>query len=238
VGGALSDRSGAEPLAAKLAPHFTVFAYDRRGRGDSGDTGPYAVDREVEDIEALVVEAGGTTFLFGHSSGAVLGLEAARTLPSRITRLAMYEPPFILDDSRPPMPDDFTTRLAELISTGRRGDAVELFLTLGPGLPAEALAGMRNTPFWPKMEAMAHTLAYDTAIMGDTMSGSASLERWSSVTVPTLVLAGGASPSWQHHGVQALADILPQVQRRTLEGQDHGADPEILGAVLTEFFVG
>lgn len=239
VGGALSDRSAAPPLAANLAPRFTVFAFDRRGRGDSGDTEPYAVDREIEDIEALVVEAGGTAFLFGHSSGAVLALEAARTLPDRITKLALYEPPFIVDDSRPQLPEDYVTGLTELISTGRRGDAVEFFMTSGPGVPAEAVAEMRSAPFWPAMEAMAHTLAYDGSIMGDTMSGSpAPLERWSSVTVPTLVMDGGASPPWQHHGVEALTGILPQAQHRTLEGQDHGADPGILSTVLTEFFAG
>src|SRR5512137_163645 len=122
VGGALSDRSAAVPLASLLAPHFTVFAYDRRGRGDSGDTAPYAVEREVEDIDALIDTAGGSAFVFGHSSGAVLALEAARGLSHKIPRLALYEPPFIVDDSRPPMPEDFRARLQGLLAEGRRGD--------------------------------------------------------------------------------------------------------------------
>jgi pimeloyl-ACP methyl ester carboxylesterase len=239
VGGALSDRSAAAPLTAHLAPHFTVYAYDRRGRGDSGDTEPYAVDREIEDMEALILEAGGSAFVLGHSSGAVLALEAARTHPSSITKLALYEPPFIVDDSRPALPEDYVTRLTELVSAGRRGDAVEFFMVSGPGMSAEAVAEMRNAPFWAAMEAVAHTLAYDVTIMGDTMSGSpAPLERWSSVTVPSLVMDGGASPPWQRHAVQALAETLPRAQHKTLEGQDHGPDSEILSSVLKEFFVG
>jgi pimeloyl-ACP methyl ester carboxylesterase len=239
IGGALSDRSAAASLTAHLAPAFTVFAYDRRGRGDSGDTEPYAVDREIEDVEALILEAGGSAFVYGHSSGAVLALEAARALRDRITKLALYEPPFIVDDSRPPLPQDYATQLAELVSAGRPGDAVEFFMVSGPGMPAEAVAEMRKAPFWPAMEAVAHTLAYDFRIMGGTMSGSpAPLKQWGSVTVPALVMDGGASPLWQRHAVRALADILPHAQHRTLEGQDHGSDPEVLSAELTEFFAG
>jgi pimeloyl-ACP methyl ester carboxylesterase len=239
VGGALSDRSAAFPMAARLAPRFTAIAYDRRGRGDSGDTAPYAVDREVEDIEALILAVGGSASVFGHSSGAVLALEAARTLPDRIPKLALYEPPFIVDDSRPPLPEDYVARLDELVSTGRRGDAVEFFMTTGPSVPAEAVAGMRQEPFWPSMEAVAHTLAYDGTIMGDAMSGSpAPLERWASVAVPTLVMDGGASPDWQRHAVLALVDILPAARHRTSEGQDHGPDTEVLATALEEFFAG
>jgi pimeloyl-ACP methyl ester carboxylesterase len=239
VGGALSDRSAAFPLAARLAPRFTTIAYDRRGRGNSGDTAPYAVDREVEDIEALILAIGGSALVFGHSSGAVLALEAARTLPDRIPKLALYEPPFFVDDSRPPLPEDYVTRLDELVSTGRRGDAVEFFMTTGPGVPAEAVAGMRREPFWPSMEAVAHTLAYDGTVMGDTMEGSsAALERWASVAVPTLVMNGGASPDWQRNAVLALVDVLPDARHRILEGQDHGPDTEVLATALEDFFIG
>src|SRR5512136_3089047 len=123
VSGALGDRSAAAPLTPLLSPHFTVLAYDRRGRGDSGDTAPYAVEREVEDIDALVTEAGGSAFVYGHSSGAVLALEAAaRGLA--ITRLALYEPPFIVDNSHPPVSADYVARLNQLVAAGRRGDAV------------------------------------------------------------------------------------------------------------------
>jgi hypothetical protein len=169
----------------------------------------------------------------------VLALEAARTLPTRITKLAVYEPPFIVDDRRPPLPTDYVSRLDELVSAGRRGDAVEYFLTSGPGVPADAAADMRNAPFWPAMEAVAHTIAYDGTIMGDAMSGSpAPLQRWASVTVPTLAMDGGASPPWQRHAVGALVDVLPDGRRVTLEGQDHGPAPEILAPALVEFFTG
>jgi pimeloyl-ACP methyl ester carboxylesterase len=239
VGGALSDRSAAFPMAAQLAPHFTVVAYDRRGRGDSGDTAPYAIGREVDDIDALILAVGGSAFLFGHSSGAVLALEAARTLAGRIPKLALYEPPFIVDDSRPTLPQDYVSQLDQLVSAGRRGDAVEFFMTTGPEVPAEVVAGMRQEPFWPSMETVAHTLSYDGTVMGDTMGGSpAPLQRWSSVTMPTLVMDGGASPDWQRHGVLALVNVLPDARHRTLEGQDHGPDSEVLAPALEEFFTG
>ena len=234
VGGALSDRTAAAPVAALLAPHFTVFAYDRRGVGSSGDTAPYAVGREIEDLEALIKEAGGSAAVFGHSSGAALALEAAAH-GLAITRLALYEPPFIVDDSRPHPPEDFAAQLAELVASGRRGDAVALFMTKGVDLPADAVAQMRNAPMWPALEAMAHTLVYNIMIMGDF---SVPAERVGSVTIPTLVLDGGESPAWARHAVQAVVDTLPNAQRRTLKGQTHGAAPEILAPVLEEFFAG
>jgi pimeloyl-ACP methyl ester carboxylesterase len=238
VGGALADRSAAAELAAHLAPRFTVIAFDRRGRGDSGDTAPYAVEREVEDIEALINATGGEAFVLGHSSGAVLALESARTTPDRITKLALYEPPFIVDDSRPLPPADYVTRLDDLVSAGRRGDAVEFFMTSAVGVPADVVSGMRQQPFWSSLESTAHTLAYDGTIMKDTMGGSpAPLRRWASVGVPTLVMDGGASPDWQRHAVRALADVLPDAQQRTLEGQDHGPASEVLAPALVEFFL-
>jgi pimeloyl-ACP methyl ester carboxylesterase len=239
VGGALADRSAAAQLSAQLAPHLTVIAYDRRGRGDSGDTAPYAVEREVEDIDALIVAAGGQAFVLGHSSGAVLALESARTFPDRIGKLALYEPPFIVDASRSLLPEDYVNHLEDLVSAARRGDAVEFFLTIAVGVPTEVVAGMRQEPFWSSMEAVAHTLSYDGTVMADTMGGSpAPLERWSSIAVPTLVMDGGASPDWQRHAVRALVDVIPGARQRTLEGQDHGPDSEVLAPVLVEFFLG
>ena len=139
LGGGPLDRSADAPVASLLAPHFTVYTYDRRGRGDSGDTPPYVVDREFEDLEALIAEAGGSVYFYGSSGGAILGLEAAaRGLG--ITRLALWEPPFIVDDSRPPVRDDYAARLAELLAEGRRGDMVELFMTDAVGMPAEFVA--------------------------------------------------------------------------------------------------
>jgi pimeloyl-ACP methyl ester carboxylesterase len=241
VDGALGQRAfnpTAAQLAALLAPRFTVYYYDRRGRGESGDTAPYAVEREVDDLAALIDAAGGSAFVVGVSSGAVLALDAAaRGLA--ITKLALYEPPFIVDDSRPPLPDDYVSQLNVLVSAGRRGDAVEYFMTQAVGLPAEFVAPMRLEPFWPALEAVAHTLAYDGTIMGDTMSGNPlPAERWASVTVPTLVIDGGASDAFMHHGAQALADILPNARRRTLEGQMHNVAAEALAPVLDEFFAG
>jgi pimeloyl-ACP methyl ester carboxylesterase len=236
VGGALSDRSAGASLATHLADRFTVVAYDRRGRGDSGDTPPYAVDREVDDLLALIVDAGGSAFVFGHSSGAALALEAAGGgLP--IARLALYEPPFIVDDSRPEVPRDYVTRVEELVAAERRGDAVEYFMTVAVGVPADMVAQMRSSPMWTSMEALAHTIVYDGVVMSDAMAGNPQpLQRWTSVTIPTLVMDGGASPEWQRNSVRALVDVLPNVRHRTLEGQDHGPAEEVLAPVLIEFF--
>ncbi|HKN80031.1 MAG TPA: alpha/beta hydrolase [Actinomycetota bacterium] len=235
VGGALSDRHAAATQAGLLAPNFTVSAYDRRGRGDSGDRSPYAVEREIEDLQALVEEAGGTTYALGHSSGAVLALDAATATPG-ITKLVLYEPPFVVDDSRPPLPDDYVQHLDELAASGRRGEAVEYFMTTGVGVPAEAIPSMKESPFWPSLEAMAHTLSYDGRIMGDNMAGKPlPSDRWSTVTIPTLVIDGGASPPSLRNAVQALVDVLPNARRLTLQGQTHEVDPTILTPVLVEF---
>jgi len=236
VVGALADRSAGAPLAALLAPHFTVFTYDRRGRGDSGDTAPYAVKCEVEDLEALIREAGGSACVFGGSSGAALALDAANR-GRAITKLALYEPPFIVDESSPPLPKNYATQLAELIAAGRRSDALERYMNEALGVPAERLTQMRTAPFWPAMEAVAHTLVYDFTILGDTMTGTRlPIQKWASVTVPTLVMDGGASAAVFHSAAQALTDILPNAQRRTLTGQDHAVDPQILAPLLEEFF--
>lgn len=238
VGGALSDRGAAAPLAALLAPSFTAIAYDRRGRGDSGDTPPYAVEREIEDLQALLAEAEGSAFVFGHSSGAVLALEAtARGLP--VERLALYEPPFIVDDTRPPLPEDYLPRLEELLAAGDRGEAVAYFLRVGPGVSEEMLAELRGSPAWPRMEALAHTLPYDGRVMGDTVfGGPLPGERWASVPVPTLVMDGGDSPPWQRNAARALADVLPSARHRTLEGQTHGFAPEVMASALLGFLAG
>jgi len=239
VAPATATRLAQASLAATLAPQFTVFAYDRRGRGDSGDTAPYAVEREVEDIDALITEAGGSAFVFGHSSGAVLGLEAARLLGSRIGKLAMYEPPFIIDNSRPHVPQDYLPHLNKLIAEGRLSEVVEYFMTDMMLMPAEMVVQMRSMPMWPQLEAVAHTIPYDGIIMGDTMSGNpATLKKWTTVNTPTLVMVGGASPAFFHNGAQALIDILPNAKLRVLAGQDHGPADDVLAPVLAEFFKG
>jgi len=242
VAPAFGTRTDQASLAAALAPSFTVFAYDRRGRGASGDTAPYAVEREIDDLEALIDAAGGSAFVFGHSSGAVLGLDAALALLTKISKLALYEPPFIVDASRPPMPEDFAQRLGELVAAGRRGDAVAYWQTQ-LGVPAEGIAHMRQSPMWAGLEDLAPTLPYDATIMGDTQRGDpAPLKQWASVTVPTLVMDGTVmmgseeAHAFMRSGADALAKTLPQAQRRTLEGQDHGPSDETLVPVLVEFF--
>jgi pimeloyl-ACP methyl ester carboxylesterase len=241
VGGAIQHRAidpNTARLAELLASRFTVYHYDRRGRGDSGDTAPYAVEREVEDIHALIQDAGGPAFLYGMSSGAVLILEAAdRGLD--VGKLALYEPPFMIDDSRPRVPEDYRERLMALLEADRPGDAVELFMTEAVGVPAEAVASMRIAPYWQGLESVAHTLPYDDAIMGETTSGAPlPVGRWASITIPTLVMDGGESPAWARNAVAALVDALPSAQRRTLEGQTHEVDPEIVAPVLEEFLAG
>jgi hypothetical protein len=154
-----------------------------------------------------------------------------------ITKLAVYEPPFILDDTRSPLPTDYVERLEGLVAEGRRGDAVAFFMTSGVGVPAEMVEQMRQTPMWAGLERYAHTIAYDGRIMGHHMSGRAfAAGAWSGVNVPTLVLDGGASPEWQRNGARSLADVLPDARHRTLEGQDHGPASDVLVPVLVEFF--
>jgi pimeloyl-ACP methyl ester carboxylesterase len=243
ISGASATRRDAAAVAAALAPDFTVFAYDRRARGDSGDTPPYTVEREVEDIEALIEEAGGSAFVFGHSSGAVLALEAARLLPGKIAKLAVYEPPLIIDDSRPHMPEGFPSRLNELIASGHRGEAVETFLTL-VGAPPDMLAMMRQSPLWAQMEANAQSLVYDATIVEDVERGDPSaLRKWGSVTVPTLVMDGTLNfgsvdrHGYMRRGADELARVLSNAQRRTLEGQDHGPADNVLVPALKAFLL-
>jgi pimeloyl-ACP methyl ester carboxylesterase len=239
VGGALSERSAWAPVAKILAPRFTVVSYDRRGRGDSEDNAPYAVEREIEDLEALIDEAGGSAFVHGQSSGAVLALEATARLAAKVRKLSLYEPPFIIDDSRPPPPENFLGHINELVAADRRGDAVEFWMTEVVRAPAEAVAQMRSAPTWPKLEALAHTLAYDVAVLGDNMAGDPlPTDRWTAAAAPTLVMDGGASPQWIRNSARTLADVLPNAQHRTLEGQTHNAAPEVLAPEMERFFIG
>jgi pimeloyl-ACP methyl ester carboxylesterase len=234
VDGALCSRNFGPmgPLAAVLAPHFTVYAYDRRGRGDSGDTPPFAVEREVEDIEALIAEAGGSACVYGISSGACLVFEAARILSGGIAKLALYEPPYNSDPESVRRFMEYRTRLGEVLALGRKGNAVELFMRL-VGASDEGIAQMRQSPMWPIFEAVAPTLPYDAAAMGDS---SVPNERAASVTAPTLVLDGGASLPFMHPTAVALAGALLNGQQRTLAGQTHDVAPEVLAPVLVEFF--
>jgi pimeloyl-ACP methyl ester carboxylesterase len=231
VCGGSTDRMANAPLAALLAEYFSVFNYDRRSRGESGDTAPYAVEREIEDIDAVIIAAGGSASVYGTSSGAALALEAAAS-GLAITKLALWEPPYIIE-GRPRPPADTARIYTELVAAGRRGDAVEYFMAKVVGLPPEFVAEARKAPWWQAQEALAHTLAYDATIMGDY---SLPTERAASVMVPTLVIDGGASFPWIGKTAQAIADIIPEAQRRTLEGQTHNVTPEAIARVLEEFF--
>ncbi len=232
VCGGSVDRSSNAGLAALLSQHFTVYNYDRRGRGESGDNAAYAVQREVEDIEAVMNATDGPVFLYGSSSGAALALEAVAS-GLAFTKLALWEPPYIIDDSRPRPPADTATIYSQLVAEGRRGEAVEYFMTKVVGLPPDFAAFARSQPWWPSQEALAHTLAYDATIMGDY---SLPTERAASVTVPTLVMAGGASWDWMKNSAQALADLIPDGQQRILPGQEHNVDPAVIAPVMIEFF--
>lgn len=232
VAGAAVDRSSDAPLAELLAADFTVFNIDRRGRGDSGDTPPYAVERELEDIAAVLEEAGGSANLYGHSGGAALALQAvASGLPVR--RLALWEPPYILDETKRP-PADQVEQLETMIAEGRRGDAAAYFLREVVRAPAEFVAQARTQPWWAGQEALAHTLAYDARILGDYALPTGRAE---SVRVPTLVLAGGVDFPWMRDTAQALANALPNGEVRFLDGQGHAdVAPTVLAPALKEFF--
>jgi pimeloyl-ACP methyl ester carboxylesterase len=239
VDGALNDRAmnGPNPrLAAVLASEFTVFTYDRRGRGESGDTSPYAVEREVEDLQAVIDAAGGSAFVYGISSGGALALEAADRLSS-IKRLALYELPFVADDSRAPIPDDFVVHVDELVNAGRRAQALRYFFTAGVALPRIVVAMMQLMPAWSKLEALAHTLPYDVRLIGENGAGRPLPgDRWTNATIPTLFVAGGKSPAWMQNAMRALAEALPSAEHRTLAGQMHIVKPKALAPVLSEFF--
>lgn len=225
-----------EPLAPLLAEHFTVITYDRRGRGDSGDTAPYAVERECEDLAALIKAAGGSASLYGISSGAALVLEAvANGVPAK--SLALFEAPFVVDDSRAPMPADFLAQLNTAVAEDRRGDVVKLFMKEGVGLPGFVVVMMRLMPVWPKLKGLAHTAPYDVAALGDTGSGKPlPADRWSGVTQPTLVLSGEKSQQWIRSAMRSLAEVLPNAKLQVLPKQTHIVKPKVLAPALIDFF--
>ncbi len=231
VVGAFNTRATTAPLAAALAGKFTVLNYDRRGRGGSSDTLPYSVKREIEDIDALIAEAGGSAALFGYSSGATLALKAAAD-GLAITKLAVYDPPFVVDDSHPLLPANFAEQLAKLVAAGRRGEAVELYQRVAVGIPEEVVARMRQAPFRPGLEAIAHTLVYDATVIGDLALPP---DLAASVTVPTLVIDGEHSPPIMHRAAEILGQRLANGRRCTLAGQSHDISPDATAPVLEEF---
>jgi pimeloyl-ACP methyl ester carboxylesterase len=236
VDGAMGTRSaGSGPARAKLlASHFTVYSYDRRGRGDSGDTKPYAVAREIEDLDALIDEAGGSAFVYGHSSGGCLALEATAKLGDKVEKLAIYEAPYNDDPKAQKAWGDYIKSLTEALAEDRRGDAVALFMAY-VGTPAVQIEGMRQAPFWAGMEAIAPTLAYDhTAIMGK--DGSIPTPRVALVHVPTLVMSGANGAPFMRETAKKLSKAIPGATLITLDGQTHDVQPEALAPVLVEFF--
>jgi pimeloyl-ACP methyl ester carboxylesterase len=228
VGGGLDDGSENAPLAAELAEHFTTFNYARRGRGASGDTQPYAVQRELEDIAALIEPAGGRAHLYGASSGGMFALEAAMAgLP--VDRIALYEVPYDTSEGAAERFAVYREQLASTLAQGCRGDAVGLFMRLA-GASDEQIAGARNSPFWPGSEALAHTLAYDAELYGPPP-----VERLAGVTQPTLVASGGAADFYES-AADAVAAALPNGRRLTLEAQGHVVDPKAMADALFRFF--
>jgi pimeloyl-ACP methyl ester carboxylesterase len=229
IGGAFTTRLSPYPLVTLLAERFRVVSFDRRGRGASGDSEPYAVEREVEDLTALVAAAGGSAMVYGHSSGAILALEAtAAGVP--ITRLAVYEPPYTFDPAHPPEPGDHGLQAA--LDAGDREGAARTFLRI-VGMDGASIDRAASAPFWPGMVEIAHTLPYDLALTAD---GRPPVDRLSRIAVPTLVLDGGNSPDWAARAAAGVASAVPNAIRFTMEGQDHGVDQTVLAPILIEFF--
>jgi hypothetical protein len=238
VGGGLDDGAENAPLVPELAQRLTVFNYARRGRGASGDTPPYALAREIEDLDALIAFAGGSASVYGVSSGGALALEAAAA-GSAVDRIAVYDVPHNVDADWPATWLEYRRRLGELLAEDRRGDAVELFMRVTE-TPEEAIAGARSADFWPALEALAHTLAYDAACLGD---GAPPTKRLATISQPTLVATGGPHPPDAARWITALAPAadaiaasLPHGERRTFDGQGHVADPKAIAPPLADFF--
>ncbi|NEY33179.1 alpha/beta fold hydrolase [Streptomyces sp. PRKS01-65] len=233
VSGALSTGATMAPLAAELSGRFGVVVYDRRGRGASGDTPPYAVEREVEDLAALIGAEGGEASLYGVSSGGALALRAAASgLPVR--RVAVYDVPYVMDDAAASKRARYRRELDRALSQDRRGDAVELFLR-HTGLGEEVIGGARRSPLWAGLERLAPSLAHDDAVLGD---GRAPLSLLGRISVPVLALAGEAGPGWSREAARTVAGAVPDGSYRSLERQTHLAEPGVLAPVLAEFLAG
>jgi pimeloyl-ACP methyl ester carboxylesterase len=239
VSGALQFRGSDAPtktLLDRLAQRFTVVFYDRRGRGGSGDTLPYSVAREVEDLDAVITASGGHALLFAESSGALLAIEAAASgLP--IDRLALYEPPLIVDDSAPGVPPDYVETIDRLMAKGDAGKAVAYFFAAPQGIPAADLEqALTSDPGWPVYQKVARTIAYDARLMtGAYRNGALQSERWGSITIPALVINGSASFVFMPAAADAVAAALPNAQRATLAAQGHDPEPDVIAPLLEQF---
>lgn len=235
VDGALCRRTfGPMPaLAQKLSDRFSVITYDRRGRGDSGDTAPYSVEREVEDLGAVIEAAGGSAYVFGASSGGALALEAvASGLP--ITALAMFEPPFVAAEASSSEADHLT-HLRQLLAAGKRGAAVRYFLKDMVRAPGPVVAIMQLMfPIWSKLKAVAHTLPYDCTILGNW---AIPMQRAAQVKIPTLVTNGSKTDPRLRRAAKLLADAIPRAEHAELAGQNHNASADAVAPVLAKFFL-
>jgi pimeloyl-ACP methyl ester carboxylesterase len=220
-------------IADDLADRFTVINYDRRGRGESSDTAPYTVAREIEDIEALIDANGGKAALFGMSSGAVLALEAAAALPEKVTGAVLYEPPVNPDKSSEAYWQEHA-EMAALAAEGRSGDMMVTFMT-GVGMPKEAVEGFRQSPAWAGYEPVGLTIEHDYRVMAEAKDGNRHPVRWQQAKMPVLVAAGDASFPFILPGAEWVAAGLPNASRKTLPGQSHQFDPKVLGPVIAEF---
>lgn len=225
------------PLAEKLKDRFTVILYDRRGRGESNNTLPYAVDREVEDLTALIDGPGkGSVYLYGCSSGGALALEAANALGDKVGRLIVYEMPIIVDDTREPMPADYIPRLEANIAAGRNDAAVKQFMKF-VGMPGWLLFIMplMMGKAWNKLTAIAPTLPYDLAFVGPYQHGQPlQAGKWQDTRAATLVAEGGKSPKWMRNAQQALARNL-HAAHKTLPGQTHMVKADAQAPMIAEF---
>lgn len=240
VDGAMCSRQmgPSKGLAEALADRFTVYTYDRRDRGDSGaGASPYAVQREVEDLLAVLAATGGRAHVLGSSSGAALALEAARQ-GAAIERLAVYEAPFIVDDTHPANDPQLGTRTQQLVDSGHSADAVRLFLRT-VGMPGPMVAAMRFLPPWKHMVGMAPTLPHDYAIVLDRQQGRPlPAGYYDGVAPETLVMAGGKSPAYMQNSQAAIAAALPHARLQTLPGQTHLIKPKVVAAAITPFLLG
>jgi pimeloyl-ACP methyl ester carboxylesterase len=237
VNGALATRESNRELTQLLAPHFTVYNYDRRGRGDSGDTKPYSVQREVEDLDALIGAAGGSSYVYGKSSGASLAVEAAAVLGDKIKKLALYEAPYSDAEGAAKEWQVFTAKLDRLLVANRRTEALTHFLKF-VGTPNDALAKMKASPAWSGMESMAPTLAYDNAVVG--AGRSVPISKAAKVTANTLVMDGGASAGpmpFMRQTADKLGQVIPKAQRHTIEGEAHDLSSKKLVPILVKFFL-
>jgi pimeloyl-ACP methyl ester carboxylesterase len=237
IDGAMCYRASGpmRPIATQLAPHLTIYLYDRRGRGESGNTLPYAPEREIEDIAALLQAAGGSAFVFGISSGAALALEAANRLDG-VEKLALYEAPFVVDDKETPLAQDFRARMNAHLAEGRPGEVVKMFMQR-VRVPGFALLMMRLMPVWKTLTGIAHTLPYDIEIVEDHQRGRPLAKtEWPDVRAETLVIDGGKSPVWMRNAQKAIAEVLPNARYATLPGQTHLVKAEALAPTLIEFF--